>query len=303
LNVRAAILTACVALSSVVGCAVQGEDAPTQQEQTSEGLTIVSADAEKGVVARWSVGTTKLEFRSKLIDGKAVGEVYDASGARLSTVTIPVGGSTAAMRPLLEQGAAESLAALTPISKDPQAIKTLVTAYRAASTAFAGKLPETLPKEMIWSLQMQTSVLSFALLHVNPKAMQQIAPPQQNLKKTGYVTETTKTLYDDSYTGGTETSGGALPNDDYDDYHAAPTTWQEYDEYGNPVGGTASEDPYRLWIFSSARCDGACGPGCDWCVSLPGGRHLCETNAFCFFHDRHCGAWEHFFDCSWKPQF
>ena len=57
--------------------------------------------------------------------------------------------------------------------------------------------------------------------------------------------------------------------------------------------------PEKIPAYFTDDCNGACGPGCDWCVGVPfTSGYLCETNAFCILHDAYCGAWEDFFDCS-----
>lgn len=55
--------------------------------------------------------------------------------------------------------------------------------------------------------------------------------------------------------------------------------------------------PPRIAIFSTTdSCYGACGPGCGWCACLTA-FCACETNSFCQWHDRCCGAYERFLDC------
>ena len=63
------------------------------------------------------------------------------------------------------------------------------------------------------------------------------------------------------------------------------------------VGGGSTPAVQRIKIMNG-NCHGACGPGCDWCIHGPGGYHLCYTNAFCVWHDTHCGAWKDFFNCN-----
>ena len=56
----------------------------------------------------------------------------------------------------------------------------------------------------------------------------------------------------------------------------------------------------RIGIFNgNNNCNGACGPGCDWCLRVPftNNTYACATNLFCVLHDAYCGAWWDFFDC------
>jgi hypothetical protein len=47
---------------------------------------------------------------------------------------------------------------------------------------------------------------------------------------------------------------------------------------------------------NNGRCQGACGPGCNWCL-CSSRWCACEVNLFCLAHDACCGAWGDFFNC------
>ncbi len=238
-----------------------------------QGFALVDSD-ETSVKATYDVDATHLVVTGEVAEGVARVQIARADGLVLTALAVPedrFGGDAARMRLEIDAAAADATVALAPYAADTHRLTALAFAYRGISEGLLDVLP---PGSALRSAAgLQATVLSTSVLQSAPEAAVEIdraigAAPIA----AGYAT------------------GGLEPNDDGGDYYAEPTWQITFDDSG------AAPEAYRLAVYGSGTCHGACGPGCDWCVTV-GRLHVCETNWFCQWHDTHCGAWEHFFDC------
>lgn len=244
------------------------------EPESPQGFALVRAD-ETSVSATYDVDSTHLVVTGALTDGVAQVQIAQADGVVLTALSMPedrFGGDAERMRLEIDAAAAAATARLAPYTADTHRLIALAYAYRGISEGLLDVLP---PGSALRSVAgLQATVLTTSVLQSAPAAAAEIdhaigAAPIAS----GYAT------------------GALQPNDDGSDANAEPTWEITFDATGTTTAA------YRLAVYGgSGVCAGACGPGCDWCVRI-GNYNVCETNWFCQWHDAHCGAWEHFFDC------
>ncbi|NOK08039.1 hypothetical protein [Corallococcus exercitus] len=271
------LLAACLAF--VVSCGTQ------DVLLGREGLTIVKSE-QTAFEALYSTESLQLVVRSELSKGRIVSVVEDSRGFALTTFESPVvdGMPTGSIRSHVESAAVASFDGLQAFSREPSRIAELMGAYRGMAESLSRQMPLESQRTIRDSVLVHATVLSTAMLHLDPNALRQAMPPGRLPLQALHSGEEE------------DECSGCGPNDDDDDYFSAPVYENVY--YEDAPGAVSGEvDAQRMQAYGRG-CHGACGPGCDWCVMTYRGVYNCYTNSFCQWHDDHCGAWEHFFHCS-----